>query len=928
MHQARTSRNERIVIMGNLALRQDRVGGDRGDVAWFRPRKHLISRLLENRKVVRIIVAPACFGKTTLARSYARQVFREGEVTWVDGSDPMFLCNIDQGSLGEGILEDIPVSSLLVIDDLPYLDEMRKGIFMGKLQTLLERGVEVICTVVPSNDVLSPSIHDAVVLGPRDLLVRRQEVLETRRTAGRDLFAVDADNIDRVRGLMSSKRRGSPLKAGRALLPAMTWGIPSLVWGDLSYAAGECLRGFFEEHLPREFNDVALSMTLLGSGSFQQLSDLGVTVSNEAIDILKTRYPLFGIDELRRTFDSIPVQVADLVRFEVEVPPSWREGQGVIEGIATMLLDRGSYERALEVSDAYLPSSSACRLMMLHGAELLDNGLASKVARILDRFPRPHDGDAHGLVHLHLWSLCLSGRLEEARRMLAGDGGMCRDPGTGVLSWLFDLGGGDGLQMKPGEPVSRPNGAASMRPCALQCLRADAGGCPSGITGDDRRHRARCTALQLLGHLTPKEGGCGVHGVLQQALTSFLREMADECPPALWRLVIHAVLARIPQAVDDALLGAAVMGGGERSITRALLVVDTVMLGRLSPGYALRSGDDIQARSLLEPYLGNRGTLITGTHGGGSPFLRLFEKVRSVWGADDDSGGIVDLGPGPLRTSGVVAAQPGRPRLYLKLFGTFEVFDGEERLDNQYIAKRQVREMLAYLVLGKGRELSRERLFCEMWPSSDMVRARNSFYIVWGNMRRALSLDDHERRFIDLREDTIAINPELVGSDVFRFDELQRELIVSGTSLDGLIGVFTELERVYAGDLLGSGFDNEYFEGMRERYRESFVDAMVNASRVAYAQGKAAVALWFARKSIEYGPYREDTYESLILAQLSSGQTISALRSYRRYRTVLAEGFGVAPSDEVRRLFEQMAPGMLRHLDEEAGQVGRQGGRC
>ena len=71
------------------------------------------------------------------------------------------------------------------------------------------------------------------------------------------------------------------------------------------------------------------------------------------------------------------------------------------------------------------------------------------------------------------------------------------------------------------------------------------------------------------------------------------------------------------------------------------------------------------------------------------------------------------------------------------------------------------------------------------------------------------------------------------------------------------------------------------------------------------------------RKSVEYGPDREDTYESLILAQLSNGQTISATRSYRRYRSILAEGYGVAPSDEVRCLFERVAPGMLQRLDEE-----------
>ncbi|MDO4850447.1 MAG: BTAD domain-containing putative transcriptional regulator [Actinomycetota bacterium] len=903
--------------MGNLALKQDGFSGSQRNDSWFRPRKHLISRLLENRKALRIIVAPLYFGKTTLVRSYARQVFGEGEVTWVDGADPAFLCDIDGGSFGQDALEGVPASGLLVVEDLPYLDEIRKGVFMDTVRTLLERGVEVICTSVPSHDVLSSNVHDAVVLGPRDLLVRRQELADSPCPAAHDLFAVDSSNIEKARDLMLSRGRRGILQPARDMLPAMTWGIPSLVWGDPSYAAAECLRGFFDERLPREFSDVALSMVLLGSGSLQQLVDLGITVTGEAIDMLKTRYPLFGIDELKGTFDSIPVQVEDLVRFEMEMPASWQEGQGAVEGIVRMLLDRGSFGRALEVVDALLPAASASKLMIRHGAELLDNGLALQVSHVLDGICGPNDGDDPGLVYLRLWSMCLSGRRGDVHGKAAGADEVRDDPEMGMLLRLFALDERDDRQARTGGSMSQLGaGIPSGCPCVLECLQGDAGSCPLGTRQAGRRHMVRCAALQLIGILA---GGRSLaRGMLPQGLSGTLGRMMRDCPPALWRLAIHAALACMPQEVDDALLTAAIAGDGERSLTRAVLVEDAVILGKLPSRCAPNSVDDVQARSLLDPYFGIEGVFGMDASGEAMPFLHLFETLRL--GRDARKG--ADAAPGTLPTLAhapeATVIERGDPQLFLKLFGTFEVFDGGERIENPYIAKRQVREMLAYLVLGKGRELSREHLFCEMWPASDMVRARNSFYIVWGNMRRALSLDDGQRRFIDLRENTIALNRKLVGSDVFRFDELQRKLISSSTmSLDELIGVFSELERVYTGDLLGSGFESEYFEGTRERYRESFIDAMVSASRVAYAQDKEAVALWFARKSVEYGPDREDTYESLILAQLSNGQTISATRSYRRYRSILAEGYGVTPSDEVRCLFERVAPGMLQRLDEE-----------
>lgn len=90
-------------------------------------RKRLLVSLLSDREAVRVICAPPLYGKTVLAKQYARMAFPPGNVTWIQASEPEFLVNLDSGNIEEALdSDDSSPGKLVVFDGLSKLKDKRR----------------------------------------------------------------------------------------------------------------------------------------------------------------------------------------------------------------------------------------------------------------------------------------------------------------------------------------------------------------------------------------------------------------------------------------------------------------------------------------------------------------------------------------------------------------------------------------------------------------------------------------------------------------------------------------------------------------------------------------------------------------------------------------------------------------------------------
>lgn len=112
-------------------------------------RKRLLLNLMATRDAVRVVCAPALFGKTILALQYAKIIFADQSVVWVKADDLCFLRDLDARCVMDSfrhVLEKGPTCELFVFDGVPKLSEKRLQEFVQLIYSLKLSDCEVLIT--------------------------------------------------------------------------------------------------------------------------------------------------------------------------------------------------------------------------------------------------------------------------------------------------------------------------------------------------------------------------------------------------------------------------------------------------------------------------------------------------------------------------------------------------------------------------------------------------------------------------------------------------------------------------------------------------------------------------------------------------------------------------------------------------------------
>jgi DNA-binding SARP family transcriptional activator len=134
-------------------------------------------------------------------------------------------------------------------------------------------------------------------------------------------------------------------------------------------------------------------------------------------------------------------------------------------------------------------------------------------------------------------------------------------------------------------------------------------------------------------------------------------------------------------------------------------------------------------------------------------------------------------------------------------------------------------------------------------------------------------------------------------------------------------GAVTEL--VQAGELL-TGWYDDWVLTWRERLRQVQMHALeVAATQLAQA-GRYCQALEAGLVCVDVEPLRESAHRVVIEVHLREGNTLEAVRQFRRYRELVRTELGVEPSPKMTQLLRSW-PGTARWNGSSAGGDTRHG---
>ncbi|MEG2725805.1 MAG: bacterial transcriptional activator domain-containing protein [Eggerthellaceae bacterium] len=854
-----------------------------------RPRMALLTKMMRERSVVRFLVAPHSFGKTTLALDYAESIFSLEHVFWIDATNPCFLRDLDKGIIGSGLLSQNTRVSLVVFDDIPYLDTSRCAAFSRSCDLLLERGWEVIATTSPTCDVFGACQIDKIRLDADALLVSDEEMMREYSESGR--------TFDPTLSVAPAER------------------VASIYWGSEG-CYRSFLLGIVREELPSELLLPLFSILVLQRGTFADLSAVAQSWHEDTAQLLAYDRPYLGIDLRANMFRcssftlSAVAEAFDGLLDKMVLSSQVASSDALIVQLCDVLVKAGKGDRACAAM-SMCTQAARSQWLVARQESLLCAGCLLAAQQLFMSLV-----GCLGKRQERLFALCAW------RIALLGDQKTACEQGTRVA---FDV-RADTCDRALAGLLLAHFGDASLRPrvCNLLAKVSDFDVSDPG-TSVERLVEMRRAALPQ------RWGSAGVHRYhlellstaclcLESRVALGLSFVCEKCRQAIASglsdaLDLAAVLAVMALRSIEQLRAREALMGALADTSHKLIACTHALIATVS-----QAGRATLAVWILIKHAEAFGLLGKCSHQQILP--PLFATALGVLGKDIEAqrtayihktNSSVPLGEGisfdevALSTSCAQAKRPGvEPQLYVSLFGGLELNSGGKAINSELFRRQKVQTLCALLVINRGKEIARVALESSLWPDSPAAKARNNLYSTWSMLRKALSTDMGTCPYLIRLQHSCKINTSLVSSDVFELDTLCNRLLFSPPDTEVFTQIYAEINALYTGDLLPGEADNAFISFQRNEIRTRLVDALVSAAGALYRVREYPCALQFARAALRHDETREDVYKALIQVQMAIGQRSSAMQTYFRCRSYLVGELGIDPSSNMEALYNQM----------------------
>jgi DNA-binding SARP family transcriptional activator len=244
----------------------------------------------------------------------------------------------------------------------------------------------------------------------------------------------------------------------------------------------------------------------------------------------------------------------------------------------------------------------------------------------------------------------------------------------------------------------------------------------------------------------------------------------------------------------------------------------------------------------------------------------------------------------------------------IQFCGRFVADLGGTRVEDT-LPGRRGRALFAYLVLNRGRPVSRDELLMAGWGEDAPAAAGNAFSVLLSKLRHSLGANR-----LQGRGEIELLLPQATFVDVEAALEgahRAESAIAEGRWAQawGPAGIaYHVASRPFLVGLEAPWIDQwrRRLEEVRLRGLECFAAAGLGLGGPALAQAEER-----ARMLTQLAPYRETAHRILMEALERRGNVAEALRAYQRLRVLLREELGIAPSPALqavhRRLLLQSA---------------------
>lgn len=245
----------------------------------------------------------------------------------------------------------------------------------------------------------------------------------------------------------------------------------------------------------------------------------------------------------------------------------------------------------------------------------------------------------------------------------------------------------------------------------------------------------------------------------------------------------------------------------------------------------------------------------------------------------------------------------------IRCFGRFQLSRNGKTVEHW---RRRSAERLLKVLLVNGRRVHRDVLLEVLWPDMPIKSSMRGLRVTLHALRRAIAQVAPERNPLDLiraEGDTYVLNTEGMWIDSEAFDEhyaagLRFERL---RQVDSAMREYMAAEALYRDDFLVEDLYEEWTVLPREELKDKYLLILTRLSQFNLACQDLDGCIRRSHALLAKEPCREDAYQRLMQCYARLGQRASALRWYQICERTLQRELDVAPSDDTRRLLQEIS---------------------
>lgn len=222
----------------------------------------------------------------------------------------------------------------------------------------------------------------------------------------------------------------------------------------------------------------------------------------------------------------------------------------------------------------------------------------------------------------------------------------------------------------------------------------------------------------------------------------------------------------------------------------------------------------------------------------------------------------------------------------------------------------RTRALFLYLLNHRNHMVHREAICATLWPDLGERQARAQLSKSLWRLRSALDPDPvpEQTAVVGQSESLIGLRADRIDADCWRLAdavtaiEFKDDQDLTLADAQKLSEVVRECQGTFC-----VGFFDDWCEHYRELNGQLVLDAMSRLVGYHQVRSNWAMAISWGRRAVQIDPLREDLHLAIMSGYRAMGNRASAMHQYHNCEQILANEMQVAPSDEMRSLYQDLA---------------------